>query len=922
MDPAAENYSHLQSKSKSFLRIIRYLGGKILAICITIFIAVFLTVIITNQPTNRGLGPPESPFETSLHAQINLVIRQSIRDGTIEINEFGVPDQEELQAYITQLRNEYGVNLPYFQRYLKWTVKALTFDWGKVGVRQGSWGHQATRADVEDIILVFLPRSLLIIGAAYLLVFLIGMPISMYLSRNYGNWIDRFFSILSPISSVPSWVYGIILLSIFAFQLRWLPFGGMFVSYYENMNLEFLLDVGKHMIMPVAAIALSLLFQIIFTWRTYFVIYSKEDYIELAQAKGLPLKVLNKNYILRPSLPYIITSFVTTLITFWQVSMAVEVVFNWPGLGWLYIKEALPNFWGESMEPGELIIAIGIVVMFAYLMGIVSFLLDLINVIVDPRIRLQTSSKSNEVRSNYAKRQNWLIQIRRFLCHYICRNLEEDSIKPQRSFRKRVSELLTSLNEYRNRSKFYLREIRRFPSAIVGLTIIVILLFGSIYAVTAMPYEQIGKDYNQKVAQGRSFVPRVAMPSWTNLFTSTPRLSTLFIDQDSPSTDIEIIILENGWIEKNYTLTFDYKYKEIPSEIFLYFDPIFEIQRPHVTMEWEYPDGRILPLKRTNTDPSSSYDFEDSFSAKKILDEYPEWKAWFSISGNVQGLYSTPIFNLLFAKPGSSEMEPMQGQYTLRVNSLLFEPESDLELQLVLLGQVYGMAGSDYARRDLIVPLFWGMPFALLIGFLGSLITSLIAMLLPAAGVWFGGWFDGLIQRLTEINMIIPGLAIAVLANVLFNINIWIILGIIIVINALGSPMKIFRAAFLQAKESPYLESARAYGAGNIRIITHYLLPKVLPVLIPQLITQIPSFIFWEATLGFFNIKSNYPSWGRIIYDGLSRGALYGSPFWVLEPIALLLLTSLAFALLGTALEKILNPRTIEVTPVHDEFIV
>ena len=98
-----------------------------------------------------------------------------------------------------------------------------------------------------------------------------------------------------------------------------------------------------------------------------------------------------------------------------------------------------------------------------------------------------------------------------------------------------------------------------------------------------------------------------------------------------------------------------------------------------------------------------------------------------------------------------------------------------------------------------------------------------------------------------------------------------------------------------------------------------YLLPRIMPVLIPQLVTQVPSFIFWEATLGFFNIKSNYPTWGRIIYDGLANGALYGSPFWVLEPIFLLLLTSLAFAMFGSALERILNPRIIDTIPVVND---
>lgn len=96
-------------------------------------------------------------------------------------------------------------------------------------------------------------------------------------------------------------------------------------------------------------------------------------------------------------------------------------------------------------------------------------------------------------------------------------------------------------------------------------------------------------------------------------------------------------------------------------------------------------------------------------------------------------------------------------------------------------------------------------------------------------------------------------------------------------------------------------------------------MPRILPVLIPFLVMQIPTFIFLEATLGMFNIKSTYPSWGRIIYDALAKGALYGSPFWVLEPIFLLLLTGLAFAMLGSALERILNPRIIESAPAAPE---
>ena len=89
-------------------------------------------------------------------------------------------------------------------------------------------------------------------------------------------------------------------------------------------------------------------------------------------------------------------------------------------------------------------------------------------------------------------------------------------------------------------------------------------------------------------------------------------------------------------------------------------------------------------------------------------------------------------------------------------------------------------------------------------------------------------------------------------------------------------------------------------------------MPRIIPTLIPQLVILIPSYVFLEATLGIFNVYSIYPTWGRIISEALAHGGVYGSSFWVLEPIALLLLTGLAFAMLGFSLERILNPRIMK----------
>ena len=89
------------------------------------------------------------------------------------------------------------------------------------------------------------------------------------------------------------------------------------------------------------------------------------------------------------------------------------------------------------------------------------------------------------------------------------------------------------------------------------------------------------------------------------------------------------------------------------------------------------------------------------------------------------------------------------------------------------------------------------------------------------------------------------------------------------------------------------------------------MIPRVMPTLIPQFINLIPSLVFLEATLAIFNaIDPRYPTWGRVIYDAINQGALWGgAAYRVMVPITLLLLIGLAFALVGFAVERVLNPR-------------
>jgi peptide/nickel transport system permease protein len=134
------------------------------------------------------------------------------------------------------------------------------------------------------------------------------------------------------------------------------------------------------------------------------------------------------------------------------------------------------------------------------------------------------------------------------------------------------------------------------------------------------------------------------------------------------------------------------------------------------------------------------------------------------------------------------------------------------------------VGGTDHMQRDLAVGLL-RLPLARL-GILGAIGTSLCAMTIAAIGVWYSGWVDDLVQRTTEVSMILPTLPIVLMVYLLFSKSIWVILAVVVLLNIFGGAIKNYRAAFLQIKNSAYIEAARTYGTSNWYMIK-YLVPHI-----------------------------------------------------------------------------------------------
>jgi peptide/nickel transport system permease protein len=232
---------------------------------------------------------------------------------------------------------------------------------------------------VRLILLERLPATLLLTGSSSLLLFFASVYMALSLSRKYGSFWDKMIIAFSPTSAAPPWFYGIFFILIFAAIFKILPFGGLVDSPSPDNPLDYGLSVLKHLILPASSVIASSIFISIYNWRTFFLIYSSEDYVEMAKAKGLTPQDIERRYILRPTLPTIITNFALLVITLWTGFTITETVFLWPGLG-ITLFRAI-GFYDTPVIVGSTII-------YAYLLAITVFLLDFVYALVDPRVKV------------------------------------------------------------------------------------------------------------------------------------------------------------------------------------------------------------------------------------------------------------------------------------------------------------------------------------------------------------------------------------------------------------------------------------------------------------------------------------------------------------------------------------------------------
>jgi len=241
---------------------------------------------------------------------------------------------------------------------------------------------------------------------------------------------------------------------------------------------------------------------------------------------------------------------------------------------------------------------------------------------------------------------------------------------------------------------------------------------------------------------------------------------------------------------------------------------------------------------------------------------------------------------------------------------------------LKVLGGAYGVLGTDNYGRDVWSQLVWGSRVSLLIGILSGVGAVALGTLVGLTAGYLGGFWDEILGRITDFFLVIPFLPLLIVFLFIIgnnpalyrNVYTWVI----IIFVALSWPYigRLIRSQVLSVKERPYVEASRAVGGGTWHIIRRHILPNVMGLVYSQIALNVSGFILTEAALDYLAVAIHPVStmtWGIMLTNALpdaTANSVAGYVWWwFLPPGICIAALSLAFVLVGFALDSIFNPR-------------
>lgn len=423
-----------------------------------------------------------------------------------------------------------------------------------------------------------------------------------------------------------------------------------------------------------------------------------------------------------------------------------------------------------------------------------------------------------------------------------------------------------------------------------------LLLAASLYVVATSSPSGVTKWQDPAAWEGN---PQAAPPSWVNYF-GVDAPQTVAFDLQGWTT------MQGGPAQAFASSTrVAWEHGVAPSDLAVV--PLFKGTAYEMQVTFTKPDGESVTMSVPSPTSGEFYDLTTPSIkqgvAQFILAQTGEYVASVTQPQEVAALFHADGSDLL-------DSSVLQGEYAITVQVAGDQQLSPSAARVALVGDSYGAMGTDSVGRPIDVGVIAGLPWALEIGTLGSVVAVVGGVLWGGLAGFLGGAKDRLMSWATLVVLAVPALAFIVAVS--YNIHLTLLSEALIIAGLSWPAFAIIaRTAALSIKSQVYVEADRAMGVSAARTFATHFLPRLTPVTVAFTALNVSGFIITGETLAFIGIQpANAITWGGILNNAIAfDAAVHGWWWWVGFPGAMIVVASLPFVLVGFALDRLVAPR-------------